>query len=70
MRMKQEQLCLFDIGYEEKGMSQRGIEEPRGYIVRFIARTGRTYLVRYERRQAKEALRAWSSHPSKLFVYW
>jgi len=70
MRMKQEQLCLFDIGYEEKGISQRGIEAPRGYIVRFIARTGRTYLVRYERRQAKEALRAWSSHPSKIFIYW
>jgi hypothetical protein len=68
MRMKQEQLCLFDIGVEERG--RKGFDEPRGYIVRFIARTGRTYLVRYERRQAKEALRAWSSHPSKLFVYW
>ena len=69
--MKQEQLCLFDIGLKEIGRQPLDFDaEPRGYIVEFIAKTGSTFKVRYDRRQAKEALKDWSRYPSKISIYW
>lgn len=70
--MKQKQLCLFDIGMKEIG-SRPSLDfdaEPRGYIVEFIAKTGSTFKIRYDRRQAREALKDWSRYPSKIFIYW
>jgi hypothetical protein len=68
--MKQEQLCLFDIGYVDKGTPQYGFEMPKSYALTFIAKTGRSYLVWYRGKQHEQALDNWSRYPSKLFVYW